>query len=655
MALKPSLYPAAIAGVSFWICCTAAFAQSPRESDSHVIGRKIGSLAQADIAGKPFDLAAIEESKSVVVAFLGTECPLAKQYARRLQEMSTAYEGRAVFIGIFSNEQDSAAEIEQYTELLGITFPVLQDSENKIADSFAARRTPEVFLLDRSRTIRYRGRVDDQFGIGYAKKEPSQRNLAVALDQVLNGTEVEVSETDPVGCIIGRVKKTTSVSTATFAAHVAPILNRHCVTCHQAGQIGPMSFTEVDDVLGWAAMIDEVVQSGQMPPWHADPNVGRFSNARRLTEEEKNTIAQWVAAGAPIGQSEAIPKPALRLAGWQLPREPDLVIPVSPKPFDIPADGELDYQHFTSDYVFEKETWVQAVQILPGNHAVVHHILAFVESPGGRHTVGDLEGIDGYLAGYVPGLTIEPFPSGMAKRIPAKSKLVFQVHYTPIGLVQTDQSQIGLVFVEPEAVTREVITTSSIRRNLEIPAGSSDHQVSSFSHRPLEGAKLLGMMPHMHLRGKSFRFDLQSADGTIKPLLNVPRYDFHWQSSYRLAEPIPLAADDRIVCVAQFDNSTANPNNPDPRQVVRWGDQTREEMMIGYFDIAIDRSEAIGPDIDLDRHVHLVHIMDRFDSNRNGVAEQTEVPPRNIDRFHALDVNGDNQVTFAELAAGWEE
>ena len=434
-----------------------------------------------------------------------------------------------------------------------------------------------------------------------------------------------------------------------------PILNRHCVTCHQDGQIGPMSFADVDDVLGWAAMINEVVHSGQMPPWNADPEVGKFSNERRLSDEEKDLISRWVAAAAPIGDRAAITKPSLRVAGWQLPREPDLVIPVSPKPFDVPAVGELDYQHFTSDYVFEKETWIQAVQILPGNHSVVHHILAFVDGPDGRQAVGDLEGIDGYLAGYVPGLTIEPYPSRMAKRIPAHSRLVFQVHYTPIGTPQSDQSKIGLVFADPDSVMREVITTSAVRRNLEIPAGSSDYQVTSYSHRPLDEALLLGMMPHMHLRGKSFRYEIQSADGSIRPLLNVPRFDFHWQSSYRLKDPITLRPGDRISCIAQFDNSTGNPNNPDPAQTVRWGDQTREEMMIGYFDIAVDRMRGGSADLDLERHIALVHIIDRYDANRDGVVELTDVPQRIIARFNSLDINADQRVTFAELAQRWPE
>ncbi len=637
------------------VFCATCMAQISTDIKDDVIGRKIEALEILDLQGKPFALRAIDSSKPVVVAFWGTECPLAKKYANRMQQMSESLHDDVQFVMVFSNEQDSIDEVRAYVEQQEIKFPVLKDVESRIADQFSARRTPEVCLLDQSRTIRYRGRVDDQFGIGYTKKEPAARYLQDAIDQVCAKKEVRTPQTDPIGCIIGRTARASNGEAINFASHVAPILNKHCAVCHQPEQIGPMSLTNADEVVGWAAMIDEVVRDGRMPPWNADPSVGKFSNERRLTEAEKTTIANWVLNGAPIGDRTKIPAYQARAAGWHLEREPDLVIPVSAQPISIQATGELDYQHFQSEYVFEEEKWIQAIQILPGNHAVVHHILAFIESPNGRQVVGDLEGIDGYLAGYVPGLTVAPFPNGTAKRIPANSRLIFQVHYTPIGSPQTDHSKIGLYFADAKSVQREVITTSAIRRKLEIPPASSDHQVAAFSHRTLKDAMLLGMMPHMHLRGKSFRYELQSADGTITRLLDVPRFDFHWQSSYRLAEPVPLKADDRICCIAQFDNSADNPNNPDPAQTIRWGDQTREEMMIGYFDIAIDRTDFESDKIDLKRHVVLVRVMDRYDKNHDGVIERAEVPPPVVGRFTSLDKNVDNRVTFAELAENWTQ
>jgi mono/diheme cytochrome c family protein len=642
-----------IAAIGCVIFAMTAAGQELGGSSNPVIGRQIELLGGEFVGDRTIAWAEIEPDRLVVVAFLGTECPLARKYVRRLNELAAAMP-QVQWLGVFSNEQDTAGEVLTFVDEFDLTFPAIKDAGHLIADMFSAERTPEVFLLDAERRIRYRGRIDDQYGIGYSKASPMVHYLREAIDQVIAADVVKRPQTTAVGCVIGRVESGEGLAALTYAEDVAPILNQHCIGCHQAGQIGPMALSDPDDVKGWAKMINEVVQSGRMPPWHADPDVGEFANARRLSDQEKQTIAQWATSGAAIGDRSRIPDFAPRTNGWQFAELPDLVLPVSLKSVEVHPTGEMDYLYFKSDYVFEKERWVSAVQILPGNHAVVHHILAFIESPNGRQVVGDLEGIDGYLAGYVPGLTVFPYPAGTAKRIPANSRLIFQVHYTPIGSPQTDHSQIGIYFADPKSVEREVVTTSAIRRKLEIPPENSDYQVASYSHRSLANAQLLGMMPHMHLRGKSFRYELQRSDGAIAPLLNVPRYDFHWQSSYRLARPLELRDGDRIACVAQFDNSAGNPNNPDPTQTVRWGDQTREEMMIGYFDIAIPREDYSADGVDLERHVKLVRIMDRFDTNRNGIVARSEISEAVSERFGELDGNADDLVTFAELAAGWD-
>lgn len=631
-----------------------AVGQLDSKSDAKVIGRSMAAISIEDITGQTHRLRETIDSKLVAVAFLGTECPLARQYAIRLAELSAEYSGDVRFIGVFSNDQDSLDEVKKFAREMKLTFVLAKDIDNRVADQFSALRTPEVFLLDRDRKVRYRGRIDDQHGIGYSKAEPTERNLKDAIDHLRAGRDIPTPETTAVGCLIGRVKTPSFDSQINYASHVAPIIQRHCVGCHQPGQIGPMSLVEADDVIGWAATIEEVVRSERMPPWHASKQHGEFANERRVTDAEKETLAKWLTNGAPLGDSASIPTVTLRDGGWQLAREPDLILPVSPEPVEVVATGELDYQHYRSEYVFHDDTWIAAAQILPGNHAVVHHILAFVDGPNGREAIGDLEGIDGYLAGYVPGLTVEPFPRGMAKKIPAGSKLIFQVHYTPMGTASTDQSRIGLLFADPASVTHEVITTSAIRRQLEIEPGNGAHQVTAYSHLPVNGAVLLGMMPHMHLRGKSFRYELQSADGGREILLDVPRYDFHWQTSYRLAEPKTLRAGDRVCCVAQFDNSTDNLNNPDPTQTVRWGDQTREEMMIGYFDIAVPLPAA-DSGIDFERYIRLVKLMDRFDPDRDGVVQRVHIPERWTQRAAELDTNGDSEITFAELAEQWQE
>jgi hypothetical protein len=228
------------------------------------------------------------------------------------------------------------------------------------------------------------------------------------------------------------------------------------------------------------------------------------------------------------------------------------------------------------------------MEVQPGNRAVVHHILVFARKIGDK---GDPDGggTRGFLASYVPGLRPQPFPAGMAKRIPAGSILIFQVHYTPNGTKTTDLSRIGFVFADPKTITHEVKTTSAVSRQIAIPPGAADHVIEATSRGSADDSLLLGYMPHMHLRGKAFSYEAIYPDGKHETLLDVPHYDFNWQTSYRLTEPIKLPAGTKLHAVAHFDNSADNPNNPDPEKRVRWGEQTWDEMMIGYFDVAIPR------------------------------------------------------------------
>ncbi len=643
---------------AIWLAaCLTLLGISPNDlsaQQDQALGRSVQHLEMRDLASNQWSLDEIPAEQPVVLVFLGTECPLAKHYGPQVQQLAEALP-QAKFFAVFSNSQDSAAEVADYAAEHGLQIPLVLDSSNQLADRLAATRTPEAFVLDRERRVCYHGRIDDQFGIGYSKAEPSESWLRAALEDVLADRSVAVTHVPAVGCLIGRAKQAAS-GTNEWAVQAARILNRHCVACHRAGEIGPFAMTDPHEVAGWAEMINEVVQEGRMPPWQAAPGVGNFANERRLTAEEKAQIAAWVQAGAPLGDPGAWPAPESLIAGWQLPDEPDLILPVSPRPVTIPAHGDVEYLYFESDHVFAEDTWVQGVQLLPGNHRVVHHILAFVTNQPESESIGQLEGIDGYLAGYVPGLVATPFPAGMAKRIPRGSRLLFQVHYTPIGTEQTDHSKIGLLLADERSIEREVVTTSALRRQLEIPPQAAAHRVTSFSHRRLDDALLLGMMPHMHLRGKSFRYELQREDGSLQPLLQVPAYDFNWQTSYRLAEPISLGSGDRICCVAEYDNSAQNVHNPNPNATVRWGDQTYEEMMIGYFDIAVPRDRDPGRSrLDLRRHVGLVRWWDQFDQDRDGRIAADEISRRLRPRFDALDANGDQQLNFAELASRWED
>lgn len=563
--------------------CLAVVSQARGEGP---VGKKIEDFSLPELRGKTYSLGMFQGSKLVVVAFLGTECPLAKTYGPRLAALAKEYVGRGVaFVGINSNSQDTLAEVAAEARAQGIEFPVLKDPDNRVADQLGAQRTPEVFLLDAGRVVRYWGRVDDQYGVGYAREKVTREDLRAALDELLAGKAVSVPVSEPVGCKIGRVKKAVPQGNVTWSNQIVRIVQARCIDCHRTGEVGPFSLTKYEDAAPWSEAIAEAVRENRMPPWHADPKFGKFSNDARLTVDEKKLIEDWAADGAPEGDKADLPKLRRFTAGWQLPRKPDLVVPMRKMPFKVPAEGFVDYQYITADPKFTEDKWVQAVEIMPGNRSVVHHALVFARTSSSLSGDGE-----GYLACFVPGTRVQPFPKGMAKRIPAGAKLTFQMHYTTNGTPQDDITSIGLVFADPEEITHVVITGSANLQKLSIPPNAGNHRLEATSFRAPVDIQLLSMMPHMHLRGKSFSFEALGPGGTAdEMLLDVPRYDFNWQTSYCCAEPKLLPAGTRIRCVAHFDNSAENRANPDPTATVKWGPKTRDEMLFGYFDFALDR------------------------------------------------------------------
>lgn len=431
----------------------------------------------------------------------------------------------------------------------------------------------------------------------------------------------------------------------TYSNQIIRLFQERCIDCHRSGQVAPFELTSYEQARGWARMIEEVVEENRMPPWNADPNIGSFRNAMHLTAEEKQLIRDWVAAGAPEGDPAQLPEPKTYPSEWLLPVAPDIVLNVTPEPVDVQAIGTVKYQYFKVDPGFTEDKWIRGSEIRPSNYAVVHHVLVFAREKGKRGLGNAEEG--GFLAAYVPGLIPELYPEGMAKRIPANSELIFQMHYTPIGSPQQDLSRIGFVFADAQEITHQVVTSSAVNRRLEIPPGDNNHSVTAFSPRAdREGVRLLALMPHMHLRGKSFSYELHTPDGQRTPLLSVPRYDFNWQTAYRLQQELPLPPGSRIKCVAHYDNSEENPHNPDPDKTVRWGDQTWEEMMIGYFDVAVPLEKKSE---EATFGTRAQQILDRLDTNGDGVIDKSEVPERWLGFFRLIDRNGDGRITLEEL------
>jgi peroxiredoxin len=628
------------------------------------VGRKVEPFTLKDFRGTEHSLKEmLAKHKAVAVIFFGTECPLVKLYATRMQELSQEFAKKGVaLVAIDSNRQDAITEIDAFARLNGLTFPILKDVGNKVADQLGATRTPEALLLDSQGTVRYQGRIDNQYtfgaGVGFAQPQLKRKDLAIAVDEMLAGKPVSVATTEFKGCLIGRIREPQKDAPVTYSNQVARLLNQRCVSCHRPGEIGPFAMTNYNEVAGWGEMIAEVVREQRMPPWHANPAHGRkFSNENILSKAEKETIYSWVEAGCPEGNRAELPPPPKFTQGWLLERQPDSVVYMTKDAVDVKAEGVEPYRFYVIDPGFKEDKWVKSAQCLPGNPGVVHHIIVFLAAPqvadriienqkqqlealakakasgkspeqlraefraqrlahakkpkavpgktvagksgpaakrqagqADESAQGDISASD-LLCGFAPGTRPFVAPDGMAKLVPAGWKFIFQMHYTPNGRAQKDRSSIGLVFVDGSTVKERLVTTNTANFQFEIPAGAEDYKVEA-QKKFAQDTMFVGMYPHMHMRGKAFRYELTYPDGKKEILLDVPRYDFNWQNWFKLEQPLVIPAGSNLLCTAHFDNSENNLCNPDPTKPVRWGDQTWEEMMIGWYDVAFPKAEA---------------------------------------------------------------
>ena len=404
----------------------------------------------------------------------------------------------------------------------------------------------------------------------------------------------------------------------TFSADVAPIMYAKCVTCHRPGEVAPMSLITFKDVRPWAGSIREKVMSRAMPPWHADRQYGAFRNEQSLTQPEIDTIVKWANAGAPEGNPARMPALPKFPEGWQI-GTPDVVLEMATT-YQIPAKGEIEYQYFEVPTNFTEDRWMQAGEVRAGDRAHVHHIIVYVKEPAPtpRPTVMNVRPImstapaapvappaprpaaaprattetpvartgDQMLVNWAVGEDAPMFQPGMAKRIPKGSSLVFQVHYTTNGTAGSDKSRIGLIFSK-EPPKREVRTGMILNPLFAIPPGAANHEIQAEATFT-EDVNVWSLHPHMHLRGKDMTYTATYPDGRSEIVLRVPKFDFGWQTDYWLAKPLTLPKGSKLHVTAHYDNSTANRHNPDATATVRWGDQTWEEMMIGFLTYTVE-------------------------------------------------------------------
>lgn len=545
------------------------------------VGATVPTFTLKDTLRRPRSPDDYKTAKAFVVVFLDTECPLAALYVPTLIDLHKKYADMGVqFFGVSSSDQDSLILAAAFARDRDLPFPLLKDFDQKVADGFGAKRSPEASVLDSKRVLRYRGRIDDQYGIGYRREKPTRHDLREAIDEVLAGKDVSVPMTDASGCPIERANKPRVAGEVTYAKHIAPLLQKHCQECHRPGEIGPFSLLSFDDAKKRTGRIREAVLEQRMPPWHADPRHGHFANDRRMTPDERDLLLAWIDAGAPKGNDADLPPPVKFPQGWKV-GTPDKVFTME-KEFTVPATGVLDYKKFTVDPGFKEDVWIQAAECRPGNRAVVHHILVYILAPGKFYPY-EADGTAATLAGWAPGDMPTIFPAGTARRIPAGSKLQFEIHYTPNGTEQTDRSSVGVLFAkEPpkHAVETNILANLKVR----IPPGTANHKAELTYTFP-EDALVLGFMPHMHLRGTSAKYVATYPDGKTETLLSVPDYDFNWQSVYRFKKPLDIPKGTKLTWSATWDNSADNPRNPDPKKEIVWGLQTWDEMQNGWMDV----------------------------------------------------------------------
>lgn len=552
------------------------------------VGERVEKVKFTDIRYLPRTLDDLGKKKAYVLVFTNTSCPLVRRYLPVLQTMARDYASKDVqFIGVNCAEDDSIISMATQARQHDVEFPFVKDFGAAAAKRLGIRRTPEVVIIDADKVLRYRGRIDDQYRLSGVRKEATRHDLKEALDAILAGRRIAIAETEVDGCPI-TFPKERKIPDVTFAEQVAPILQKHCWQCHHTGGSAPFALTTFKQASARAEAIAEVVSVGRMPPWFASHEFGPFVNARGLADDERQTILDWVRGGAMPGDVKKTPAPPkARESKWEIDT-PDMVLQTIE--FKLPAKGDIPYQYALLPHIFTDDTWVQAVQIVPDNPAALHH---------GNLGFGDVTlrlSENNFITGYVPGGEPMNLDRGTGFLIPKGSMLLLQLHFVATGKPETCKIAVGLRFPR-DVVQKRLRNIQLATRKFAIPPGASAHRVTA--SRVLDQDIIgVGLFSHMHLRGKDMTFIAHKPQARSDTLLIIPNYSFSWQVPYRW-EPgkMRLAKGTRLECVAHFDNSAFNPYNPDSAVTVRYGLQTDEEMMFGFF-FYTNADEKLGITVD---------------------------------------------------------
>ncbi len=597
------------------------------------VGLKVDDFRLADPQGKEWSLHRQAGKKAVVIVFVSSECPMSNAYLKTLADLASSYESKGVsFVAINANAGEDAKAVAAHAKEFKVPFPMLRDEKQAAVAALKAEINPEAFVLDGNFVLRYRGRIDDGYSARLRKKNlVTRHDLKEAIEEVLAGKAVSLPLTQAFGCPIdfnatprsqgplGNAEPRSSASpTPTFNKDVMPILQNHCQSCHRSGSVAPFSLMTYKQATRWGGDIKEFTQNRKMPPWKPVNSHGVFQNERRLSDAELATLARWVDGGMPEGDAKDLPPARQFKDGWTL-GEPDLVLTV-PQEMTVGASGRDLFRVFVLPTSLTEDRHVRAVEVKPGNARVVHHTLNFIDTTGqGRKLekewqeankdAGNEDRGPGYtvamgvgflprggVGGWAPGQVPRFLPDGVGYYLPKGADLVLQVHYHRTGKIERDQVSIGLYFAK-KPVTHRFQTTVTTGRFpfFGIPAGKDQYKIDGemWIDRDIT---LYTVMPHMHLLGKSIKATMTLPDGTARTLVNITDWDYNWQETYYLKEPIKAPAGTKFAVEAFYDNSESNPLNPfTPPRNVRFGEQTTNEMCFVFLGCTTDQPGRVRP------------------------------------------------------------
>ncbi len=547
------------------------------------------------------------ETLARVFVFISEQCPISNRVLPEVNRLWAEYASRGLAFFLVHADPDIPRSVaRQHAQEYHIGPPVVLDRTGRIVAALQPTHTPQAIVVSAVGEVLYSGAIDDRHPAPARASRPvTRRWLHEAVQAVEQQRPLEISRTEPVGCLIEASEDVNTEGTITFASHIAPLMQQHCSVCHREGEVGPFPLETYEDVARRAEQIRLVVHERTMPPWKPVSPAPAFRDDLRLSDRDMALLESWIAAGKPPGDSAELPPPVQRPAGWRL-GPPDLILEM-PDEYTIPADGPDIYRYFVLPTALREDRLVRAVEFQPGNRRVVHHAGFWFDRTGGARVRDQLDPEPGYssfggpgipgwigLGNWTPGTTPQTLPSGTGRPLPAGADLVLQVHYHPTGKPERDRSRVGLYFAEP-ASDQLVAEIAVGDMTLELPAGARAHSHHASYTLPTD-VRLLDVYPHMHTLGRRLSAVATLPDGSRQSLMHIDDWNYAWQPRYAFRHSPLLPRGTRIDLECVYDNSRDNPYRLDTEpQTVYWGEAAHEEMGLVYFQVLPVAPQDYGP------------------------------------------------------------